>query len=133
MANPERFTVNAVDGKLIVGLQVSEEAVVRHVVASVTWAHGTKTPANGAKSISDLQAHCQALASDEANPERVASGSQCQAKIAELWERRKPSGAPLAGSKFLHASVPLLSDYGKLPYTIPIERVLTTGEGAPRG
>lgn len=128
LLNPERFKLERrYDGQLVVGLQISEEAVVRHIVASVNWAHGTKTPANAAKNVAELRAHCQALAADEANPERVGSGNECQAKISELLGKAQTvwnaiwSEASSFTPRFLY-----FSDYSKLPYTVPIKRVLTT-------
>ncbi len=129
--NPSGFEVSRTYGNgLAIGLEVSEDACVRHLLASIDWAHGTKTEANKVRTIGELRAYGESLKTREDNPEQAATGQSVLDALmeglggADSYGKAVWNQAKVFLPRFLY-----FSEYSTLPYTINIDRVLSVPSG----
>lgn len=126
LKNPSKITLSKkYNNGLVYGIETSEPDFVSFLINSLTWARGTKTRANGIKSIQELRAYARELQHDE-EEEKVQTGAAAEALLADLvgdgndlnaavWEIIEPR-VP----RFLY-----FGEYSTLPYSVDITRILT--------
>ncbi|MEX2376078.1 MAG: AAA family ATPase [Dehalococcoidia bacterium] len=120
-------------GRIYEGLQTystehDESKFVSSVVQDINWAKGTKTEANKLKTVSGLREYAEQLKNDDnGNPDYQQTAADINSMLVDrlgdydvenaIWwwhvEAKLPS--------FLY-----FSEYSQLPYTVPIEKVLTS-------
>ena len=116
------------DGALVSDLQVAEDVFVRHIVNSTEWPHGTKGGASNSKTISGLREHCESLTGDS-TPEYAETGQAVLDRLKEILG--EPDSLPEAVLREVITFLPkflYFDDYSRLPYSVPIARVLTAND-----
>lgn len=115
------------DGNLVYNLpSVVEGKFVEYIVDQVDFPHGTKTKANETKKVEGLRAYAEELqgqAEDEAHAQ-LASDLE-----SEIQKRLNGGDLSRAVLTFVESMVPrflYFSEYSRLPYSVDIQRVLTT-------
>ncbi|MEX2523546.1 MAG: AAA family ATPase [Gammaproteobacteria bacterium] len=113
-------------GTLWYTLEVSEEAFVKHIVASVTWPHGTKTDANKIKTIKALREYVSNTESntDDEEEESAAINVRIEEVLKETLGENNLSEAVWASLKDRVPQFLYFSEYSSLPYSVRIDRLL---------
>ena len=129
--NPSCFVMSRkYDNNLSVGLRVSEEAFIQHVIKSNEWPRGTKMAARKAKSIDELLAYVDERSNSADDSGRPEAMQQIRRDVKQrlgaadglwqaVWER-----ASDYFPRFLY-----FADYSRLPYSVEIQRVLRADQG----
>lgn len=115
------------DDKLWYTISVSEPAFVAHVVEHMEWPRGTKTEAKRARSVDDLRQYSQKLRSQAT--EGDGRKELAQAIENELSAQLKGKSLDEAVWEFLKPRIPgflYFAEYSKLPYSVPIQKLLST-------
>jgi energy-coupling factor transporter ATP-binding protein EcfA2 len=106
---------------------ISERHFVEAIVNSIEWPHGTKTGASKARTIVDLRSHADALiAEGEESPEVSATGQAVNARLNDIVGSNSLTQRALAVLKARIPKFLYFAEYSKLPYSVPIERLLRT-------
>lgn len=105
-----------------------ESKFVSSVVEAISWAKGTTTEANKIKTVSGLREYAEQLKNDDnGNPDYQQATAEINSTLVSrlgdydvhnaIWWGHVEPKLP----KFLY-----FSDYSQLPYSVPIEKVLTS-------